>query len=237
MRSLLLSLVATAVAVRMAIDASASARVRCRVTASAGAASITVPPVVARVVDRLLAGRRQRALARALPHALDDVARSLRSGGSLRMAIAEASTRAPGELGADLTRVVRGVDEGEPMSDALASWIARRPVPGVRLAATALSLASETGGASARAIDGVAATLRVNLGIAGEVKALASQARLSALVIVLAPVAFTALAATTDRRTTHFLVGTPFGLLCLAGGLTLDAIGWAWMRRITAVDA
>lgn len=236
MTELLLILLGTAVTVRMAIDVSASARVRHRIS-SAEVTSITVPPLLERVADRLLAARRQRALARALPHALDDIARSLRSGGSLRMAIAEASTRAPGDLGTDLTRVVRDVDEGEPMGLALESWIARRAAPGVRLTATALSLAAETGGASARAIDGVAATLRVNLGITGEVKALASQARLSALVIVLAPLAFTALAATTDRRTTHFLFGTPFGLLCLFVGLGLDAIGWAWMRRITAVDA
>lgn len=225
----------SAIAVRAAMVATTASRVRARLATDA----VVTPmhPVIERVVDRALAARRARQLERALPFALDDVARSLRSGASLRMALVEASTRASGVLRDDLSRVARELDGGSALHDALEQWEVRRPVRSVRLAVAALSLAAETGGASARAIDGVAATLRVNLGIAGEVKALASQAKMSALVIVLAPVAFTALAASADHRTARFLVATPFGLACLAGGLTLDALGWAWMRRITAVVA
>jgi Flp pilus assembly protein TadB len=58
---------------------------------------------------------------------------------------------------------------------------------------------------------------------------------MSALVIVLAPVAFTALATSTDRRTAGFLLRTPFGLTCLTLGIGLDLLGWWWMRRITAI--
>jgi tight adherence protein B len=229
-------LIVTVAALRAAVTATSTARVRSRLATTTSSARV-LPDAVERVVDRALAARRSRQLERALPFALDDVARSLRSGGSLRMAIVEAASRARGVLGGDLARVAAELDDGHPLHDALAAWEARRPVRSVRLTVAALSLAAETGGASARAIDGVAATLRVNLGIAGEVKALASQARMSALVIVLAPVAFTALAASTDHRTAHFLVATPFGLGCLAGGLLLDTIGWVWMRRITAVVA
>ena len=84
------------------------------------------------------------------------------------------------------------------------------------------------------AIDGVAATLRTNLAIAGEVRALSSQARLSALVIVLAPLALSFLATTADGGTAAFLLGKPLGLLCLVAGLGLDGVGWLWMRRIVA---
>ena len=227
---------ATAVAARMAMVATTAARVRRR--AGAAAPRAQQPPAIAvRAFDRALAARRARQLDRALPFVLDDVARSLRSGGSLRVAIVDAASRASGVLGDDLAALTADLADGHALHDALARWEGRRPVRSVRLAVAALSLAAETGGASARAIDGVAATLRVNLGIAGEVKALASQARMSALVIVLAPVAFTAFAASTDHRTARFLVGTPFGLACLSGGLLLDAAGWAWMRRITAVVA
>ena len=229
-------LVVTAAVIRAATTATSTARVRGRL-ASATTSGRALPDSLERVADRVLRPRRSRQLERALPFALDDVARSLRSGGSLRMAIVEAASRASGVLGADLARVATELDDGCPLHDALARWEERRRVRSVRLTVAALSLAAETGGASARAIDGVAATLRVNLSIAGEVKALASQARMSALVIVLAPLAFTALAASTDHRTARFLVATPFGLACLAGGLLLDTIGWAWMRRITAVVA
>ena len=191
-------------------------------------------PLVHRLADRVGRGRRDRNLEVALPNALDGIARSLRSGASLHQAVADAATDAHGTLGADLRRVARDVDDGVPLSDALARWSGDRSLSGVRLATAALALGAETGGASAQAIDGVAATLRINLAIAGDVRALASQARMSALVIVLAPVAFTMLATGTDDRTAAFLFRTPFGLLCLVLGLGLDALGWLWMRRITA---
>ena len=56
------------------------------------------------------------------------------------------------------------------------------PRSGTRLAATALALASGVGAASARALDGVAATLRERLELA-ENATLATQARASAVVL------------------------------------------------------
>lgn len=199
--------------------------------------SSRLAPVVERIEARLLCARRNRQVERSLPDALDAVARSVRSGASLRQALHEATAAVRGPLHDDLAVVVRDVGDGASVDDALTRWCVRRPLPGVRLATAALALGAETGGASAQAIDGVTATLRTNLGIAGEVRALSSQARLSALVIVLAPIAFSFLAATSDGTTAAFLLGTPVGWVCLAAGLGLDAIGWLWMRTLTEVAA
>ena len=119
----------------------------------------------------------------------------------------------------------------------LARWRSTRPLPGVRLTASALELGLAAGGTHARAVDGVAATLRDNLAISAEVRAQAAQAQASALVIGLAPVGFTALACLADHRTASFLFQTPAGLACLAVGGTLDAAGAMSMARITRTDA
>ena len=227
----------TALATRAAIAATAAHRSRARLQDLGLPSGLT-----ARSVTRDLAGwvrrrQRERQLERGLPDVLDGIARSLRSGASLRQALEEVAATATGLLRDDLGAIVADVHDGASIVDALETWPARRPVAGVRLATAALSLGAETGGASARAIDGVAATLRTNLGIAGEVRALSSQARLSALVIVLAPIAFAFLAATSDGGTAVFLLRTPLGLACLALGLGLDALGWLWMRRIVAAVA
>jgi tight adherence protein B len=226
----------TCAAVHAAWRATTVQRVRRRF-GRPGRPAISAHRGVRAALDRALRGRRERALDAALPDALDAVARSLRSGGSLRHSVADASGAVRGLLADDLRRVVADVDRGMALVDALERWTRTRPVPGVRLVAAALGLGVETGGASAQAIDGVAATLRINLGIAGEVRALSSQARLSALVIVLAPIAFALLATTTDRQAGAFLFGSPFGMACVAAGLALDGAGWLWMRRITAVVA
>jgi tight adherence protein B len=202
-----------------------------------GAGAALVLAAVAGVAPAgVLHALRHRAAERAMrqvPAALELVARSLRSGAVLRDALADAAATTPGRLGDDLRAVCAEVAAGRPLVDALDGWAARLPRPAVRLAVAALSLGAEAGGATARALDGVAATLRANEAVAAEARALASQARLSALVIAVAPVAFLLLAAGADPRTLDFLLRTPVGLACLAAGLALDGLAAVWMHRVT----
>lgn len=200
--------------------------------AAVAAACAVAGPVLA---WRLLRHRGDARLEAELPAGVEAVARSLRSGGSLRQGLAEAAAGASGRLGADLLAVERSLAAGAAVVAALEGWAARRPLPGVRLAVAALCLGAETGGAQARAVDGVAATLRGRQAVQAEARALATQARASAAVIALAPVGFCALAATVDGRTASFLLRTPVGLAMLAGGLGLDALGALWMARLTRV--
>lgn len=186
---------------------------------------------------RAASGRADRLLEDGLPDALEAMARALRSGASLRQAVAEAAAATPGALGADLSGVAHEVSHGRALADALDGWAAQRPLPGVRLATSALGLGAETGGAQARALDGVAATLRSRQAVGREVRALSSQARLSGVVITLAPLGFSALAAATDERTASFLLATPLGLVCLSAGLALDAAAALWMHRLSRVEA
>jgi tight adherence protein B len=204
-----------------------------------GLAMVAVVVVVAApaIALRAVAGRADRLVEDALPEALEGMARSLRSGTSLRQAVDETAAVTTGLLGTDLTTVSSEVDQGGVLADALDRWGGRRPLPGVRLAVSALALGAETGGAHARAIDGVAATVRSRLGVVREVRALSSQARLSGVVITLAPLAFSALAAATDERTAGFLLRTPLGLFCLGAGLALDAVAALWMMRLSRIDS
>jgi len=173
----------------------------------------------------------------ALPAALEAVARGLRSGASLQQAVAEAAAGTPGALGKELQLAAASTERGTPLVQALEDWGERCPRPGVRLAVAALCLGAETGGAQARAVDGVAATLRERLAVAGEVKALTSQTRASMLVIAAAPVVFCVFASATDPRTSTFLFRSPAGLVCLAAGISLDIVGGLWMRRLCRVSA
>jgi tight adherence protein B len=185
----------------------------------------------------LVGDRRDRRIEARLPEVLEGVARALRSGASLRLALGEAAPPVPGALGEDLRAVVVAADAGLPLATALDGWVDRRPLPGVRLAVATLGLGAEAGGAQARALDGVAETLRGRLAVAAEVRALSSQARLSGLVIALAPLVFSGLATATDARTAEFLFRTPLGLGCLVLGIGLDAVAAAWMVRLCRVEA
>ena len=209
------------------------------VLAGLGAAGLTllVLTVSPLLVLRTRRGQGELRVERELPAALEAIARSLRSGASLRQAVAEAGTATNGRLGRELTAVAQRVEHGAPLVAALEGLAPPESPTGVRLAVAALCLGVETGGAQARAVDGVASTLRDRLGVAGEVRALSSQARMSALVIGLAPLAFGAFAIATDPRTGQFLFHTPVGLALVALGCGLDALGWLWMQRLIRVPA
>ena len=177
--------------------------------------------------------RLDRRIEQLLPDALEAVARALRAGGSLLQAVEVAAASLPPPLRVDLGQVGTGARHGGGLVAALEAWSERRPLPGVRLAVAALALGAETGGAQARAVDGVAATLRQRLATAAELRALSSQARMSAAVIALAPLGFGVFASATDGRTASFLLGTPIGLVCLTAGLALDGVAAVWMHALT----
>jgi tight adherence protein B len=203
------------------------------------AAVLTAAAVLvgALVLRRSAPARRAAADERALPELLEAVARRLRAGGSLQQAITGATVAADPRC-ATLPSAWARVQQAAPaigVAAALDAWAAEAAdTPSVQLATAALAMANETGGSPARAVDGVASTLRSRLAVAAEVRALSSQARASAAVIALAPLAFGTAAGLTDARTAAFFT-TPLGLTLLALGLALDALGAWWMSHLCRV--
>ncbi|MFL6205177.1 MAG: type II secretion system F family protein [Acidimicrobiales bacterium] len=202
-----------------------------------GGGSTPARPLTARggaLLDRLVPGRRERQRDRQLPDALDRLGSALRAGDAVGPGVVALARDLPDPLGGELRRVGRAVEHGQPIADALAAWSgSERGSRDVRLVAAALTLGAGAGGEVARAVDGVAATLRERHEVAAEAHALATQARASAALLVAAPLAFTAVVATVEPRAVGFLLTTPVGLACLVLGSALDVGGAAWMARIT----
>ncbi|HET6948817.1 MAG TPA: type II secretion system F family protein [Acidimicrobiales bacterium] len=177
------------------------------------------------------AGRERRATQ--IPGALDRLATALRAGTSLPSSLAEVGSAVDPPLGPELTALGEATARGRPVVDVLDDWAARHDDPPTRLAGTALVLATLVGSVPARAVDGVAATVRERLDLAAERRALAAQARASAVVLTVAPLAFAALLVAGDTAAAGFLLGSPAGWSCLAGGVGLDVAGGIWMARLT----
>ena len=216
----------------IALVATAGAPVVVLVALVCAAAGLATPRVL-RQRRRQVGSRRRRGQ---LPAALDRLATALRSGASVPLALTEAGGSLAPPLGPELAALGRQAAAGRAVVEVLDRWSARHDDTGTRLAATALALATTVGGAPGRAVDGVAATLRERLDLADERRALSSQARLSALVLALAPVGFAVVLGVTDGSVTRYLLGTPAGWACLTVGLSLDAAGTWWMARLTRGD-
>ncbi|HEY4397082.1 MAG TPA: type II secretion system F family protein [Acidimicrobiia bacterium] len=181
----------------------------------------------------VLRTRAYRRYAGALPLALEQIAAHLRGGGTVGQGVA-ALAGGGGPLAGDLRRVQARADLGVGLADALAAWPVERDIGDVRAVAGALAVAETLGGASAHALDGLAASLRDRIAAAAEARSLSAQARLSAVVVGASPLVYLVFSALVDPESVGVLVGTGAGRVCLVVGLLLEAVAALWMRRILA---
>ena len=226
----------------VALEPEAAVELWAATTAAAGlltatvAPGLAVPALVAALGSgpallRLARGRRRRRLLAALPGAVEEIAAGLRGGGIVRDGVARLAA-GDGPLAPELRRVCARADLGLGFGDALAAWPRESGVPDVGAVAGALAVAVTVGGRSAAALDGLAASLRDRLGAIAEARSLSAQARLSAVVVGSAPLAYLLFSALVDPNTVAVLVGTGVGRVCLVVGLGAEALAGLWMRRI-----
>jgi tight adherence protein B len=182
-------------------------------------------------VRRIRARRECRQLTAEIPSALERLAASMRAGGGV---IAGLSVAAAGDgvLARDLARVLADVECGSTLPEALGRWRSSRPQPEVMVTAGALEVVVMAGGRAAAALEGLAAGLRDAADCRAEVVAQSTQARLSAVVVGVAPVAALALTALVDPGTAAVLVTTAPGRACLTAALMAMTLAALWMARL-----
>lgn len=144
----------------------------------------------------------------------------LRAGASLRGALGEAVDRVPA---LSLDRAVRYAAAGAPMTEIADIVEVQFPENG-RLAGAAFRLSDWSGAQVADTFAGLADRASASAELARERRAATAQARMSAIVIGIAPVAFAALLLATGRGAGLVDHGW-IGLLILGAGLTLEVLG------------
>ena len=179
-------------------------------------------------------GDRRRALViSSLPELLELVARGLRGGADLHTALSESAGAVPG-AGHTLRPALDRVAAGARLGESLDRWVVDIGHPDAAIVRAVVRLGDTTGAAMATALDRAAGTLRERAALRAEIAALTSQTRASSMVVASAPLGFLLVIASTDPRSAEVLFATAWGRLCLVVGLSLDAVGIVWMRRLTA---
>ena len=126
--------------------------------------------------------------------------------------------------------VIRQVGRGESLVAAL-DTAGIDPSSASGLTVAVLRSCARFGGPAAAPLERAAATLRTREAVLAEQRAHSAQARLSARVLTLIPIALLALLAATDG-TVRTAVVTPAGAAVVALGAVLNGLGSLWMRRI-----
>lgn len=176
--------------------------------------------------------RRLRAFEKALPHAVDMMARSLRAGHSTAGAIEIMAQGAPEPASSEFSEVFRQQNFGLPLRDALMQLIDRVPSADLRVLVTAIVVQRETGGNLVEVLDRTTNVIRERQRLQGEIRVQTAQGRLTGWILTLLPVVVMGLINVMDPGYSKPLLNDPFGhkLLLLCAGLI--AMGALVINRI-----
>ena len=176
--------------------------------------------------------RRQERFANGLPQALKAVAASLRSGQALVSAIDVVAQLQRDEVAFQFQRALAEVQFGATIEEALARVAERMKSEDLRWLVLTLQIHREIGGPLNQVVDAVAQTMATRAELRREVRVLATEGKLSAMVLVAVPfIAFAALYV-LRREYLSFFWTQPLGFAMLGGFAALMLTGWLWLQSI-----
>lgn len=176
--------------------------------------------------------RRLSAFEKALPHAIDMMARSLRAGHSTAGAIEIMAQGAPEPACTEFSEVFRQQNFGLPLRDALLQLLDRVPSQDLRVLVTAIVVQRETGGNLVEVLDRTVHVIRERQRIQGEIRVQTAQGRLTGWILTLLPVVVMGLINVMDPGYSKPLLQDPFGHKLLLLCLCLILLGAFFINRI-----
>ena len=174
-----------------------------------------------------------------LPDMLNLVVNGLRAGYSTMQALEAVSKELPPPLSVEFARVVKEMQLGISMEDALSNLHRRIPSDDLDLIITAINVQREVGGNLAEILDTISYTIRERIKIKGEIKVLVSQVIYSGRFLAMLPLILMGLLwfANRDYLLTFF---APGNLLC--GGIMLGiaavmvGAGYLAMNKLADIE-
>jgi tight adherence protein B len=133
--------------------------------------------------------RRLRTFERQLPDALDMIVRSLRAGHPMSVAIGLVGRELADPVGTEFGIVYDEVTFGAQLETAVARMAERVGFEGLQLLSVALSIQSKTGGNLTEILSNLSQVLRSRMVLRLKVRALASEGKMSAILMSIFPVA------------------------------------------------
>jgi tight adherence protein B len=198
--------------------------------------AIATPTYWGRFLYRLMVQRRRKAQCETqLPETLDWIARALRAGHSLSVALSLASQDAAEPLGSELRMAVDALRYGRSMEDCLHQLSARLPGTDLRFVVIAILVQRETGGNLADLLSRVANTLRARMLLKSFVQAQSAEGKMSAWVLTLLPVLLLLWTAWVSPHAIHILMTDPLGQCLMASALFALLLGTFWVWHFTRI--
>jgi tight adherence protein B len=182
-----------------------------------------------RISSRLNAFNKQ------LPDTIMLLSNSLRAGSSFLQSIELVSRESPAPMGSEMGRVVREVNLGLSMEEALSNLVRRIKSDDLDLMVTAIGVQQQVGGNLAEILDTIAFTIRERVRIKGEIRTLTAQGRYSGYLVAFLPIAIAVTLNFINPEFMQPLFTELIGQILLVVGGIMMAIGFFAIRKITDI--
>ncbi|MGL5116822.1 MAG: type II secretion system F family protein [Beijerinckiaceae bacterium] len=139
-------------------------------------------------VLKYLRGARVKKFAEQFPEAIDVIVRSLRAGHPLQIAIALVAREMPDPVGTEFGIVTDEMTFGLDLETAMRNMYLRVGQEDLPLFVTSVSIQASTGGNLALVLDGLSRLIRDRFKMRRKIKALSSEAKFSAYVLIALPI-------------------------------------------------
>jgi len=201
----------------------------------AGLALGVATPLLVRVFLGLRISRREHAFADQLDDSLQLMASSLRAGHSIMQALAAVASEAEQPSKEEFSRIINETRVGRQLGDSLDEAARRMNSQDFLWVTQAVAINREVGGNLAEVLDGVSGTIRERNAIRRQVKALAAEGKLSALVLMLLPFGIGGFLLITTPSYLAPLTQGLLGYVLLAAAAILLVVGGLWLRKSVQV--
>jgi len=172
---------------------------------------------------------------RQLPEALDMMGRAMRAGHAFPTALKLVADEVAAPLGEEFKAAFDEVNFGVSMGDALNGLAQRVPSMDLQYFVVAVLIQRESGGNLTELLASISAIIRDRHKLAGQVRVLSAEGRISAWVLGLLPFGAGALMYTANPATMGVLFTDPLGRKMLFGALGMMAFGVLAIRKTVRI--
>lgn len=180
--------------------------------------------------------RRLKKFGAQLPEAMEMLARGLRAGQSIAYGFNMVGNEMPDPISSEFGRVFEEQNLGVPLEESLRAMTERVPNLDLRFFATAVILQRQTGGDLAEILDKIGSLIRDRFRIWGQVQALTGEGRLSGVVLLALPVFLFFVVLYLNPDYVMVLFTDPMGKKMLMGGIIMQLLGAAVIRKIVNIQ-
>lgn len=219
----------------VAASLAAGALVMLVVAPAFGLVVAVIIPVVGWFILGFLVGRRKRAFANQLDSTLQMMAASLRAGYSLLQALQAMSSEADSPTKEEFSRVLNETRIGRPLNESLIEVANRMGSEDFNWVSQAIAINREVGGNLADVLDGVARTIRDRNQLHRQVASLASEGKLSAVILMALPFGVTAFLTVANPGYLSRLFTTTIGWGIIIAAIVMLTIGGIWLRATVRI--